>query len=62
MIPVRNTLIGERASHEGLESILNSHARLGWMVKSITATSVTGRVGPHGVDGLLVVFERPVLA
>lgn len=30
----------------------------GWRVKSIVETSVKGRVGPGGVEGLLVVFER----
>ena len=29
------------------------------MVKSITSAEVKGRVGPGGVDGLLVTFERP---
>ena len=30
------------------------------MVRAITSADVKGRVGPGGVDGLLVTFERPV--
>jgi len=30
------------------------------MVKAITSAEVKGRVGPGGVEGLLVTFERPV--
>jgi hypothetical protein len=29
-------------------------------IKAITSAEVKGRVGPGGVDGLLVTFERPV--
>jgi hypothetical protein len=32
----------------------------GWQLRTITAADVKGRVGPGGVDGLLVTFERPV--
>lgn len=41
-----------------LESLLNDHAKQGWRLKAITAVEVKGRVGPGGVDGLLVTFER----
>jgi hypothetical protein len=38
--------------------MLNEHGRDGWQLKSITSVEVRGRVGPGGVDGLLVTFER----
>ena len=47
-------------SGEKLEGILNDHAAEGWYLKTITSTEVRGRVGPGGVDGLLVTFERVV--
>ena len=51
---------GAKLSADKLEEILNDEARKGWMVKAITSAEVKGRVGPGGVDGLLVTFERPV--
>jgi Domain of unknown function (DUF4177) len=35
-------------------------AAQGWQLKSITSASVYGRVGPGGVEGLLVTFEAQV--
>ena len=43
-----------------LENVLNEHAAQGWQLKAITSVEVKGRVGPGGVEGLLVTFERPV--
>jgi hypothetical protein len=45
-------------SGEKLERLLNDHAREGWQLKAITAAEVKGRMGPGGVEGLLVTFER----
>jgi hypothetical protein len=45
-------------SGEKLEQILNQHAREGWRLKAITSAEVKGRIGPGGVEGLLVTFER----
>lgn len=45
-------------SPEKLERLLNDHAKQGWQLKAITAVEVKGRVGPGGVDGVLVTFER----
>ena len=42
-----------------LEKILNEEARGGWTLKTITSVDVKGRIGPGGVEGVLVVFERP---
>ena len=45
-------------SGEKLERLLNEHAAQGWQLKAITAADIKGRVGPGGVEGLLVTFER----
>jgi hypothetical protein len=54
------SLLGGKLSDDKLEKLLNSEADDGWQLKAITAADVKGRVGPGGVDGLLVTFERPV--
>jgi Domain of unknown function (DUF4177) len=59
VIQLRESLIGGKLSADKLEEILNDEARKGWMVKAITSAD-KGRVGPGGVDGLLVTFERPL--
>ena len=41
-----------------LAKALNEHATGGWQLKAITAVDVKGRVGPGGVEGLLITFER----
>jgi hypothetical protein len=43
-----------------VERLLNEHARQGWHLKAITAVEVKGRVGPGGVEGVLITFEREV--
>jgi Domain of unknown function (DUF4177) len=60
VIQLREGLIGGKLSDDKLEKLLNREARDGWQVKAITGADVKGRVGPGGVDGLLVTFERPV--
>ncbi|HEY3465936.1 MAG TPA: DUF4177 domain-containing protein [Amycolatopsis sp.] len=60
VVEVREKLIGGKMSGGKLEKLLNDHAADGWQLKAITATEVKGRVGPGGVEGLLVTFERPV--
>ena len=55
---VRSSLVGDKMDAGGLEKLLNERAAEGWQVKSVTNTTVKGRVGPGGTDGLLVVFER----
>lgn len=59
---LREKIIGDKIDHTDLEALLNRYAAWGWTVKTITSASVTGRVGPGGVSGLIVVFERPVTA
>ncbi|MGQ0743697.1 MAG: DUF4177 domain-containing protein [Acidimicrobiales bacterium] len=60
VVELREALIGDKMSGGRLEKILNEHARDGWQVKTITAGEVKGRVGPGGVEGLLITFERPL--
>ena len=57
---LREGLIGGKMSGDKLEKVLNSRAREGWQLRAITSVDVKGRVGPGGVEGLLVTFERPV--
>jgi hypothetical protein len=58
VVEIREKMIGGKMSGEKLEALLNEHARQGWQLKAITAAEVKGRVGPGGVEGLLVTFER----
>ena len=59
VVEVREGLLGGKMSGKKLEKILNDEAKDGWLYKSMTAADVKGRIGPGGVDGILIVFERP---
>ncbi|RSM40246.1 DUF4177 domain-containing protein [Amycolatopsis balhimycina DSM 5908] len=59
VVEVREKLLGGKMSGGKLEKLLNEHAADGWQLKAITSAEVKGRVGPGGVEGLLVTFERP---
>jgi hypothetical protein len=59
VVEVREKMIGGKMSGEKLERLLNEQARDGWQLKAITSVEVKGRIGPGGVEGLLVTFERP---
>lgn len=59
VLQLRESMIGGKLSAGKLESLLNDEAKDGWQLKAITSTEVKGRVGPGGVDGLLVTMERP---
>jgi Domain of unknown function (DUF4177) len=58
VLELRERMIGGKMSGEKLERILNDHAAEGWRLKAITSAEVKGRIGPGGVEGLLVTFER----
>jgi hypothetical protein len=58
VVEIREKMLGGKMSGEKLERLLNDHAREGWQLKAITAAEIKGRVGPGGVEGLLVTFER----
>lgn len=60
VLELREGLIGGKLSGDKLEGILNDHAGDGWRLKTITSAEIKGRVGPGGVDGLLVTFERAI--
>jgi hypothetical protein len=59
VIELREKLLGGKLSGEKLQDLLNDHAKQGWQLKAITAAEIKGRVGPGGVEGLLITFERP---
>ena len=58
VVELREKLLGGKMSGSRLEGILNEHAAQGWRLKAITTAEVKGRIGPGGVDGVLVTFER----
>ncbi len=60
VVELREKMIGGKMSGDRLEKVLNEHASQGWQLKAITSADVKGRMGPGGVEGLLVTFERPV--
>ena len=60
VVELREGMIGGKMSGDKLEKMLNQHAAHGWQLNAITSVEVKGRVGPGGVEGLLVTFERPV--
>ena len=53
-------MIGGKVSGDRLQKVLNEHAAQGWRLRAITSADVKGRVGPGGVEGLLITFERVV--
>jgi hypothetical protein len=55
---LREGMVGGKMSGDKLEKLLNDNARDGWRLRAITSVQVKGRVGPGGVEGLLVTFER----
>ena len=61
VLEIREKMIGGKMSGDKLEHVLNEHAREGWRLKAITSAEVKGRIGPGGVEGLLVTFERIVV-
>jgi predicted ABC-type sugar transport system permease subunit len=60
VVELREGMIGGKMSGDKLQKALNEAAGQGWQLKAITAVEVKGRVGPGGVEGLLVTFERSV--
>ncbi|MCT2582898.1 DUF4177 domain-containing protein [Actinophytocola gossypii] len=60
VLELREKLIGGKMSGARLEKLLNEHAAEGWRLKAITAAEIKGRIGPGGVEGVLITFERRV--
>jgi hypothetical protein len=59
VVEVREKMIGGKMSGDKLEKVLNDNAADGWQLKTITSAEIKGRIGPGGVEGLLLTFERP---
>ncbi len=59
VVEIREKMIGGKMSGDKLEKLLNEYGSQDWRLRAITSTEVKGRVGPGGVEGLLVTFERP---
>jgi hypothetical protein len=59
VVELREKMIGGKMSGGKLEKVLNENAAEGWQLKAITSAEIKGRVGPGGVEGLLLTFERP---
>ena len=60
VVQLRESMMGGKMSGDKLQKALNEQAHEGWQLKAITAVEVKGRVGPGGVEGVLVTFERPL--
>ena len=60
VVELREKMIGGKVSGDRLQKLLNEHGSQGWQLKAVTAADVKGRVGPGGVEGLLITFERQV--
>jgi len=58
VVELREGMVGGKMSGDKLEKVLNQQGSAGWSLKAITAVEVKGRLGPGGVDGLLVTFEK----
>ncbi|MDT7728000.1 MAG: hypothetical protein QOI21_4576 [Actinomycetota bacterium] len=59
VVELREKMIGGKMSGDKLEKVLNDNAADGWQLKAITSAEIKGRIGPGGVEGLLLTFERP---
>ena len=59
VVELREKMLGGKMSGDKLQDVLNEQAAQGWRLRAVTSTEVKGRVGPGGVEGLLVTFERP---
>ena len=60
VVEVREKMFGGKMSGHHLERRLNEHAEQGWQLKAITAPTSGAGLGPGGVEGLLVTFERRI--
>ena len=58
VVEIREKMIGGKMSGPKLEQLLNENAGQGWQLRTITSADVKGRMGPGGVEGLLITFER----
>jgi hypothetical protein len=59
VVELREGLLGARCPVTSLRRSLTTMPTTGGSSRPSTAVEVKGRVGPGGVDGELVTFERP---
>lgn len=60
VVELREGMIGGKMSGSKLEKVLNDNAAQGWQLKAITSVEIKGRLGPGGVEGVLVTFEKQI--
>lgn len=60
VVELRSKMFGGAINGDKLEKTLDEWASRGWQFKTMTSIDVEGRVGPGGVDGLVITFERQV--
>ncbi len=58
VVELHEGVIGGKTSGDKLEKVLNEHGGKGGSSRSVTAVEVKGRLGPGGVEGVVVTFER----
>jgi hypothetical protein len=58
VVELREKMFSGRMSGDVVENILNEHGAQGWQLRAITSADVKGKMGPGGVGGLLITFER----
>lgn len=56
---VRSRIIGDRVDHSEMQLTLNDRAADGWALKFCIETQVQARMGPGGMSGVMLIFERP---
>ena len=60
VVEVREKMLGGVLVEDLLEPLARHLAAQGWHLKAITSADIKGRIGPGGVEGLLITFERHV--
>ena len=58
VVEMREGMIGGKMSGGKLEKVLNEYGSQGWTLKAITEVEFKGRMGPGGVEGVLITFEK----
>lgn len=58
VVELREGMIGGKMSGKKIEKTLNEEAKDGWVYRSMTSLDVKGRIGPGGVEGIVIIFER----
>lgn len=56
---VRSRVVGDRVDHHEVALAMNDVAAEGWRFTFALDTEVKARVGPGGMSGVMLFFERP---